>query len=310
MGAMSIQDAHTHFFSRPFFRALAGMSALQEDKEALVARVAAQAKLQLPDESTAAHRDRWLSEMDRHGVARMVSFASVPAEAEVVAEAARGSGGRLIGYTLVNPKDEQAPALVEKALGTLGLRGLLTFPAMHHFKAGDACMQPVLELARQHRSPVIVHCGLLRVKLRDLLGVPRPYDLSYANPLDIIPAANRFRDVTFVVPHFGAGFLRETLMLGMQCENVCVDTSSSNDWMASHPSTAGDSGHLTLATVFRRALDVFGAERILFGTDSSTFPRGWRADIKEAQLAALEQAGAKGAALDAIMGGNLARLVP
>jgi len=89
-----------------------------------------------------------------------------------------------------------------------------------------------------------------------------------------------------------------------------VDTSSSNDWMASHPSTAGDSGHLTLSTVFRRALDIFGAERILFGTDSSTFPRGWRADIRDAQLAALEAAGTKGASLDAIMGGNLARLLP
>jgi len=310
MGAMSIQDAHTHFFSRPFFRALAGMSAQKADPEALVARVAAQARLQLPDESVAAHRDRWLAEMDRAGVARMVSFASVPAEVETVAEAARGSGGRLLGYAMVNPKDEKAPALVEKALGSLGLRGLLTFPAMHHFRPGEACMTPILELARQHRSPVIVHCGLLRVKLRDLMGVPRPYDLSFANPLDIIPAANRFRDVTFVVPHFGAGFLRETLMLGMQCENVCVDTSSSNDWMATHPSTAGESGHLTLATVFRRVLDVFGAERILFGTDSSTFPRGWRADIRDAQLAALEQAGAKGAPLDAIMGGNLARLLP
>jgi predicted TIM-barrel fold metal-dependent hydrolase len=310
MGAMSIQDAHTHFFSRPFFRALAGMSALKEEPEALIARVAAQAKLELPNESTAAHRDRWLAEMDRHGVARMVSFASVPPEAETVAEAARGSGGRLIPYTLVNPKDEKAPAFAEKALGSLGMRGLLTFPAMHHFRPGEACLQPILELARQHKAPVIVHCGLLRVKLRDLMGVPRPYDLTYANPLDIIPAANRFRDVTFVVPHFGAGFLRETLMLGMQCENVCVDTSSSNDWMATHPSTAGESGHLTLATVFRRVLDVFGSERILFGTDSSTFPRGWRADIKEAQLAALEHAGAKGAPLDAIMGGNLARLVP
>ncbi|HZL99259.1 MAG TPA: amidohydrolase family protein, partial [Planctomycetota bacterium] len=308
MRAMPIQDAHTHFFSRPFFRALAGMSALGEEPEALIARVAAQAKLQLPDENVAVHRDRWLAEMERHGVARMVSFASVPAEAETVAEAARGSGGRLIPYTLVNPKDEKAPGFAEKALGSLGMRGLLTFPAMHHFRPNDACMQPILELARKHKAPVIVHCGLLRVKLRDLLGVPRPYDLAYANPLDIIPAANRFRDLTFVVPHFGAGFLRETLMLGMQCENVCVDTSSSNDWMATHPSTAGESGHLTLATVFRRALDVFGAERILFGTDSSTFPRGWRADIKDAQLAALEAAGAKGAALDAIMGGNLARL--
>ncbi|HYN63339.1 MAG TPA: amidohydrolase family protein [Candidatus Limnocylindrales bacterium] len=307
---MPIQDAHTHFFSRPFFRALAGMSALKEDPEALIAKAAAQAKLQLPDESVAVHRDRWLAEMDRHGVARIVSFASVPPEAETVAEAARGSGGRLIPYTLVNPKDEKGPAFTEKALGTLGMRGLLTFPAMHHFKPNDACMQPILELARKHKAPVIVHCGLLRVKLRDLLGVPRPYDLSYANPLDIIPAANRFRDVTFVVPHFGAGFLRETLMLGLQCENVCIDTSSSNDWLMTQSSTAGEAGRLALATVFRRALDCFGAERILFGTDSSTFPRGWRADIKDTQLAALEQAGAQGAQLESIMGGNLARLLP
>jgi predicted TIM-barrel fold metal-dependent hydrolase len=310
MRAMPIQDAHTHFFSRPFFRALAGMSALKEEPEALIAKAAAQAKLQLPDENVAVHRDRWLAEMDRHGVSRMVSFASVPAEAETVAEAARGSGGRLIPYTLVNPMDAKGPAFAEKALGALGMRGLLTFPAMHHFKPNDACMQPILELARQHRSPVIVHCGLLRVKLRDLMGVPRPYDLSFANPLDVIPAANRFRDVTFVVPHFGAGFLRETLMLGLQCENVCVDTSSSNDWLMTQSSTAGEAGRLALATVFRRALDCFGAERILFGTDSSTFPRGWRADIKDAQLAALEQAGAKDAQVEAIMGGNLARLLP
>jgi predicted TIM-barrel fold metal-dependent hydrolase len=310
MRLMPIQDAHTHFFSRPFFRALAGMSALKEEPEALIAKAAAQAKLQLPDENVAVHRDRWLAEMDRHGVARMVSFASLPAEAETVAEAARGSGGRLIPYTLVNPKDEKSPAFAEKALGALGMRGLLTFPAMHHFKPNDACMQPILELARKHKVPVIVHCGLLRVKLRDLLGVPRPFDLSFANPLDIIPAANRFRDVTFVVPHFGAGFLREVFMLGMQCENVCVDTSSSNDWMLSQPSTAGDLGHLTLKTVFRRALDVFGAERILFGTDSSTFPRGWRADIRDEQLKALELAGVQGAQVEKIMGGNLARLLP
>ena len=59
-----------------------------------------------------------------------------------------------------------------------------------------------------------VHCGILVVKLRDLLGLPRPYDLNYANPLDVIPAANRHPGLTFCVPHFGAGFLRETLIAG------------------------------------------------------------------------------------------------
>ncbi len=303
MRGMQIQDAHTHFFSRPFFDALAALSPRKAEGAGLVAEVAARAGLQLPADSVEAHRDRWLAEMTRAGVARMVTFASLPAEAETVAAAARGSGGRLLPWTLVNPADPGGAAFAEKALGTLGFRGLLVFPAMHHFKPADACFQPVLELARAHRAPVLVHCGLLRVKLRDLFGLPRPYDLAYAHPLDLVPAANRFRDVTFIVPHFGGGFLQEALLLGQQCENVLLDTSSSNDWLASQPG-------LTLAQVFRSALDVFGAGRILFGTDSSTFPRGWRRDILDSQLAALRLARATEAEIEQIVGGNLARLLP
>ncbi len=301
---MPTQDAHTHFFSRPFFAALAAQAPQPSDPAALIASVASKAGLQLPDEDPLKHGARWLAEMDRHGVARLVTFASLPPEAEAVAAAARASGGRLVPYTLVNPTDPKAPAFVERALGTLGFRGLLTFPAMHHFRAGDACMTPVLELARAHKAPVLVHCGILRVRLRDLFGLPRPYDLSFADPLHVIPAANRFRDVRFVLPHFGGGFLQQALAAGAQCENVVVDTSSSNDWISTLP------WRTSLAEVFAAALRVFGAERILFGTDSSTFPRGWRSDIRDAQLAALEQAGATGAQVEAVMGGNLGRLLP
>ncbi|MGQ0552244.1 MAG: amidohydrolase family protein [Planctomycetota bacterium] len=302
---MQIQDAHTHFFSRPFFQTLAALSPRKELPPAqLIEQVAAQAKLELPSEDVSAHCQRWIAELDRHAVRRAVCFASLPPEAEAVSAAARQSQGRLIPYTIVNPADPQAPAFAEKALGSLGFRGLLTFPAMHHFRPNDACMQPILELAAQHGAPVIVHCGVLRVKLRDLFGLPRPYDLSYAHPLDLIPAANRHRQVRFVVPHFGGGFLHEALLLGMSCENVLLDTSSSNDWLAAEPSRP------SLADVFSLALKAYGAERILFGTDSSTFPRGWRADLRDTQLAALAGAGAKPAEIEAIMGGNLARLLP
>lgn len=297
---MTIHDAHTHLFSRPFFDGLAAQSPTGATPE----QVAAKAGLELPPVDIAAHAAAWVAQLDRHGVTRAVSFASLPGEAPAVAAAARASGGRLIPYTLVNPKAPDAPAFVARAFGELGMRGVLTFPAMHHFLVSDDCMVPVLEAARAARAPVIVHCGALRVKLRDLFGLPRPFDLSFAHPLQIVTAANRFRDVNFVVPHFGGGLLHETLLLGLQCENVFVDTSSSNDWMAAVPGVAG------LADVFRRALAVFGAERILFGTDSSTFPRGWRADILAAQRRALEEAGAKAAQVDRILGGNLAALLP
>ena len=55
-----------------------------------------------------------------------------------------------------------------------------------------------------------------------------------------MPAAGRFPNVSFVVPHFGAGFLQETLMLGAQCNNAYVDTSSSNGWMRTHPGLMTD----------------------------------------------------------------------
>jgi predicted TIM-barrel fold metal-dependent hydrolase len=45
---------------------------------------------------------------------------------------------------------------------------------------------------------------------------------------------------------------------------------------------------LTLEAVFRQALDVAGPDRLLFGTDSSFFPRGWQRPVFEQQKRALD----------------------
>jgi predicted TIM-barrel fold metal-dependent hydrolase len=89
--------------------------------------------------------------------------------------------------------------------------------------------------------------------------------------------------VPVIIPHFGAGLLREALMAADQCPNVHLDTSSSNNWMRYHP-------RLTLDTVFRQALEAAGPDRLLFGTDSSFFPRGWQQPLHAAQLEALDAA--------------------
>ncbi len=64
-------------------------------------------------------------------------------------------------------------------------------------------------------------------------------------------------------------------MLADLCPNVYLDTSSTNSWMRYE--------ELDLPTVFRRALAVVGPQRLLFGTDSSFFPRGWNEAIFEQQ---------------------------
>src|SRR6185436_734378 len=112
---------------------------------------------------------------------------------------------------------------------------------------------------------------------RGRLGLASPFDMRFSNPIDLHAVALRFPQIRFVIPHFGAGYFREALMLADLCPNVYLDTSSSNRWVQYEPSG------LDLRHAFRRAIDVVGPKRLLFGTDSSFFPRGWQAQIFETQ---------------------------
>jgi predicted TIM-barrel fold metal-dependent hydrolase len=107
--------------------------------------------------------------------------------------------------------------------------------------------------------------------------------------------------VPLIVPHFGAGLLREALMLADLCPNVYLDTSSSNSWIKYTPG-------LTLEQVFQTALNVVGPDRLLFGSDSSFFPRGWNRAVYESQKASLNAIGAPEDVQQKIFGGNFVRL--
>jgi len=67
---------------------------------------------------------------------------------------------------------------------------------------------------------------------------------------------------------------------------------------------------LTLADVFRRALAVVGPDRLIFGTDSSFFPRGWHRVICGAQRTALDELGVEAGVSEKIFGGNFERIFP
>jgi predicted TIM-barrel fold metal-dependent hydrolase len=126
--------------------------------------------------------------------------------------------------------------------------------------------------------------------------------MRYSNPIDLHAVALRYPTLRFIVPHFGAGYFREALMLCDLCPNVYLDTSSSNSW------TRYEEAHLNLRTVFRRALDVAGPRRLLFGTDSSYFPRGWNAQIFETQSKLLYEIGIDAETARLIFHDNLEQL--
>jgi predicted TIM-barrel fold metal-dependent hydrolase len=92
-------------------------------------------------------------------------------------------------------------------------------------------------------------------------------------------------------------------MAAEACPNIYLDTSSSNGWTRYTPG-------LTLQQVFRTAIDVAGADRLLFGTDSSFFPRGWHKAVFDAQQKAVGDALVPPDARAKIFGGNFQRLWP
>ena len=284
---LAVADAHIHFFSRRFFQSLASQSGKSVDE------IAAAVGWILPSNDPAELAHHWAGELDRRGIARAALIASVPGDEGSVVAASAAIPGRFYAYAMVNPLQEgvEVPD---------GLDAICLFPAMHRFSLHDPRVQPLLEQAVERGYAIFVHCGVLTVGIRKKLGLPCPFDMRYSNPLDLHAIALKHPRTRFVLPHFGAGYLREALMLADLCPNVYLDTSSSNSWLRYEG--------LDLRQVFRRALDVVGPERILFGTDSSFFPRGWVQEVFDAQSKALSEIGVSASDAGLIFGGNLERL--
>jgi predicted TIM-barrel fold metal-dependent hydrolase len=297
---MRICDVHCHFFSSRFLELLTtGVAGFPDTNRA----AAVSHRLGWQDPGSAAElADRWVVELDRHAVARVAIIASIPGDEDSVATAVRRHTSRFVGFFMFNPVPGDIAGRLSRALGD-GLRTICLFPAMHGYRLDDERVKDVFAAAADHGAVVFVHCGVLTVGVRKKLGLPSPFDLRFGNPLALAAVASRFPAVPVIVPHFGAGMLREALMAVEQCASIHLDTSSSNGWMKYYPG-------LTLEQVFRQALDIAGPERILFGTDSSFFPRGWQHPIYAAQDAALRTIGVAEENRQKIFAGNFDRLFP
>ena len=299
-GEIAVNDAHVHLFSHRLFEVLRSQRpGTHESVDSMVQSLG----WEIPPEDSVELASKWISELDRHGVDRCALIASIPGDESSAIGAIQTYPDRFWGYFLFDPTQPDAGERAARALDQ-GLKGLCLFPAMQGFSVRDERLTPVYQAAAQRPGTLVfVHCGVLSVGVRKKLGLASKFDMSRSNPLDLHPVALEYPKLNFVVPHFGAGFFREALMLADLCPNVYLDTSSSNTW------TKYLTPPPTLEDVFRQALNVLGADRLLFGSDSSFFPRGWNRAVFESQSLALQNLGITAEAAGKIFGGNLARLL-
>ena len=294
-----INDAHCHFFSTQFFDTLSAQRGKSQSADDICRELGWEAPSG-PEELAR----RWVKELDSAGVSRAALIGSVPGDEESVAAAVRSQPGRFVGFFMVNPAAEDAPQRARRGLTELGLRVVCLFPAMHHVSLYDDRVTRIVEAVSEvPGAAVFIHCGALSVGARQKLGLPSTFHLRLGNPLEVSRLALAFPKVPFIIPHFGAGLFREALMAADLCPNIYFDTSSSNRWVRYTPG-------LTVAEAFKTAISIAGPSRLLFGTDSSFFPRGWQRPIYEEQKTIIVGLHLGAADAGLIFGGNFDRLFP
>ncbi len=239
--------------------------------------------------------DRWAADLDAKGVDR-VNFVMGGGN-DNLAKIVGMYPNKFSGFAHHGLFSEDAASELERAIEELGLKGFKVIASSQTQPIDDRSLYPVWEVANSHEVPVIMHFGVLGG------GGGFPTDLRNMNPLTLWEVAKAFPKTTFVIPHFGAGYLRELLMLCWSCPNVHVDTSGSNQWMQWMPFD------LDLKGLFRKMIETVGPDRIIFGTDSSYFPRGFSLPYLREQVKACRSLGLEEGSVEKIFYGNAARLL-
>ena len=283
IGLFKIFDAHVHFYSNTYFRYLVRQKTNRLDINAELKNLAARGHIEIPGEDPALLAQRWIEIIDKWKIERVVLLGSMPGDEDSVVKAVQAFPNRFAGFFTVDPNSNLLMETAEKRLKQDKLRGILLYPSLYQISVNDSWLNPLYQLCEDTKAIVFTQFGKLVIKPREFAGIPTTVNEDFANPIDLIPVAKKHPGIRFIIPNFGAGRLEETLEVGKQCPNVYVDTSGSNSWMADHPAKPD------LRTVLQKMIAVFGAGRILFGSDSGMFPRGYRYDIVDNQTKLVQE---------------------
>jgi uncharacterized protein len=224
----------------------------------------------VPDASVATI----LRTMDRLGIERAIAapLLSLVDQAEMGLReglaAHRESRGRILLYTVFDPRRPDSLAFVRRSLDEPAVVGIKIHPAMHQCAAADDAWRPVWELAAERRVPILAHSWCVS----DYNPLQK-----YAQPHLFARYVREFPEVALILGHAGgryAGHLA-AVALARAHENVYLDL-------------AGDSYSLGLVEYLTAQV---GGARILYGSDLTWIdPRTQLGMILDADIPAVDKA--------------------
>ena len=238
---------------------------------------------------------RWQGECQSYPYLKKVVFLTAGGN-DYAADLMRRDSEHFVAYAHHDPLLDDAAERLERALGEQGLRGYKLLGPTVDVPLDDKRFYPLWEIAQSKEAPVLIHFGILG----GAGGIANHVNI---NPLIIHDVAKNFPRLPIIIPHFGCGYVFETLNLCWACPNVFIDTSGSNQWMRWVPY------ELNLEILFRKFRETIGPGRILFGTDSSWFPRGFSEIYLDEQVRSMVYVGYSEDELDAVLYRNAAALL-
>jgi len=237
----------------------------------------------------------WRAEVETRDYLEAVVFVTAGSN-ELASELVSRNPGAFHGYAHHDPQLPDATERLDRALREGGLKGYKLLGPKIERKLDDRFFDPLWEIAQAREAPVLIHFGIMG----GAGGIANHLNI---NPIVIHDVAKRFPRMPIIIPHFGCGYVFETLNLCWACPNVFVDTSGSNQWMRWMPYP------VDLASLFRKYRETIGASRIIFGTDSSWFPRGFTQAYLDDQVREMYDTGYSEDEVDAVLYRNIAGLL-
>ena len=192
-----------------------------------------------------------------------------PVTNDYVAEAVTKYPDVFIGFASVDPwKGTKAVSELERAVKTLGLRGLKCHPIAQGFYPNDRQFYPLWETCSALKIPLLLHTGMTGVGA----GVPggNGLKLKYAQPIPYIDdIAADFPNLTIIGAHPSWPWQEEMLAVAVHKTNVYIDLSG---WSPKYfPASLIQHANTRLQ------------DRILFGSDYPFLtPDRWLADFEKA----------------------------
>lgn len=250
--------------------------------------------LAVTDEEIAEAESRWAAEVERHILTKVVFVTG--RDNETLGRIVARHPAEFAGMAHHSPTARDALEALKHAVEALHFVGYKMFGPRVEVPFEHPSLRPIWEYCAERRLPVLIHFGILG-HAGGVVYHPR------MSPLTIYPVAMEFPEIPFVIPHFGCGYPQDLMQLCWSCPNVYVDTSGSNQWTRWMPYD------LDLKKLFRMFYETIGPKRIIFGSDSSWFPRGFAARYLQDQIRECRCLGMKDEDLAAIFCGNAARLM-